>query len=176
MGFLNIHPDNVQSAESQATQVGAFYQMGFLGWEFHCVFPDKCSLGSFPCPKFRQYLTEGPPGITWTNGWLNSLWTLLNLRMLNFKLSLCRKVLWQFHSVCGLRYKWVEREWGRGLVDGIGWNLVSGKVKIWKLDMVVRSALLGVHLLSGSQIHYLTSITATVSLSVRNNDQYALRG
>ena len=91
---------------------------------------------------------------------------------MNFKLFRVGKFSDNF-TLCGLGYKWVEREWGRGLVDGIGWNLVSGKVKIWKLDMVVRSALLGVHLLSGSQIHYLTSITvkATVSLSVHNNDQ-----
>ena len=47
MGFLNIHPDNVQSDESQATQAGAFYQMGFLGWEFHCVFPDNTPLRIF---------------------------------------------------------------------------------------------------------------------------------
>ena len=34
---------NVQLADPQATQSGAFSQKGFLGWDFHCVFPDKCS-------------------------------------------------------------------------------------------------------------------------------------
>ena len=41
LGFLGIHPDNVQSADSQATQAGAFPQIGFLGWDFHCDFSDK---------------------------------------------------------------------------------------------------------------------------------------
>ena len=59
MGFLNIHPDNVQSAESQATQAGAFYQMGFLGWEFHSVFPDKCSIEKLPMSKIPPIFDRG---------------------------------------------------------------------------------------------------------------------
>ena len=42
--FLNSHTDSVPSADSHATQAGPFSQMGFLGWDFHCVFPDKCSM------------------------------------------------------------------------------------------------------------------------------------
>ena len=99
--------------------------------------------------------------LTWTNSWLNSLLTLLNLMILNFKLF----PTWNFpdsftsHSTlwCGLvrlsSLKWVG-EWGRDLVDGIEWNLVSGKVKIWKLDMVW-SALLRAHLLSGSFVEII---------------------
>ena len=33
-GFNKIHLDNVQLANSHATQAGAFSQMGFLGWNF----------------------------------------------------------------------------------------------------------------------------------------------
>ena len=33
MGFLNTHPDNVQSADFQAKQESAFSQMGFLVWD-----------------------------------------------------------------------------------------------------------------------------------------------
>ena len=34
IGFLNIQPDNVQTADSQAIQASSFSQMGFLGWDF----------------------------------------------------------------------------------------------------------------------------------------------
>ena len=44
VGFLNIHPDNVQSADSQDTKDDAFSQMGFLGLDFYCVFSDKYSV------------------------------------------------------------------------------------------------------------------------------------
>ena len=43
MDFLNIHPDNVQSADFQATHAGAFSQMGLSQWDFHYDFPDKYS-------------------------------------------------------------------------------------------------------------------------------------
>ena len=39
--WANIHPDIVQSADTQATLAGAFSQMGFLRRDFHCVFTDR---------------------------------------------------------------------------------------------------------------------------------------
>ena len=35
--FLSIHSYNVQSADSQAIQAGAFSQMRFLEWDFHAL-------------------------------------------------------------------------------------------------------------------------------------------
>ena len=46
MSFLNIHPNNLQSANFQAKQAGAFSQMGFLEWDFHFDFPETYS--SYP--------------------------------------------------------------------------------------------------------------------------------
>ena len=43
MDFLIIHPDNLQSADSQVTNAGPFSKVCFLGWDFHSVFPDECS-------------------------------------------------------------------------------------------------------------------------------------
>ena len=43
----------VQSADFQDRQVGAFSQIGFLGGDFHCNFPDMYSKIISKCPKLH---------------------------------------------------------------------------------------------------------------------------